>query len=105
MGWCHQVEIMTTLFLQVQHHIGQPFRANAVSQPTLAERKVLTIGTACLTVAKENGARASCSANRWLFAAMDVPRRYDSFGAGMTDAGLTGDAVATAVLGTDGATA
>src|SRR6202790_1651733 len=99
MGGCYQVEVMAFFLLEVHHHIGQPFRPHAVSQPSLAQRKILTVGAARLAKAEENGACSSRAADGWFLSTMDVPGSHNGFSAGPAYTGLARDPIAWAFLG------
>jgi hypothetical protein len=96
---------MTALFLQVEHHIRQTFRANTMSQTSLAQREILTICTSGLTIAKEDGASSSRTADRRFLSAMDIPRRYYRLCPRPADARFSDKTITTAILRADGATA
>ena len=104
-GRCDEVKVMAAFLLQVEHHVGEAFRADTMTETTLAQREILAIGAACLTIPKKDGACSACATDGRLLATMDISGSDDGFGAGVTDASFACDAVAAAILGADGATA
>src|SRR5690242_2583977 len=97
----HQVQVMAFLLLQVHHHVGQAFRPYAVSQSSLAQRKILAVGAARLAIAEENSACSSRAADGWLLFPVNIPRGNNSFGSRPAYTRLARDAIAPAILWTD----
>src|SRR5579859_1552028 len=101
MSRCHKVQVVTFLLLQVHHHVGQAFRPHAVSQPSLAQGKILAVGAACLAIAEENRACSPRATDGWLLFPMDIPRSNNSLATRPAYTRLACDAITPAILRAD----
>src|ERR1051326_1281922 len=105
MGRCDQVQVVAAFLLQVEHHIRQSLWADAVTQSSLAQRKILAICAASLAVAKENCAGPARAAYRRLLAAVNIPRGDNGLRTRTAHARLPRNPITAAVLWADSATA
>src|SRR5579863_2703984 len=102
MCWCHQVEVMTFFLLEIHHHICQAFRPDAVTQPSLTQGEILTVGAARLAIAEEDGACSSRATDGRFLPAVNIPRGDYCFRARPAHACLARDTIAAAILRADG---
>ena len=73
----HQVDVVGSPILKLQHDVGQAIGSDDIPDPQLTDGIILAEETSSRAVGKEDGSRSSRPADGRLFPTMEIPARHD----------------------------
>src|SRR5690554_1619392 len=101
MGRCHQIDVVASLFLQMEHHPSQLFIGYLPAPPSMGDSPVLAKDTAEVAVREKDGPRTASAHQRRLLAEMGVITGNHPLGRPTANSLFTLQAVYPTPMGTE----
>jgi hypothetical protein len=104
MRGCDEIDVVTALVLETQHHLGQLLGRHLLALSQLADFVVLAINAPQIAAGEKDRARALPAAKRRLFPMMRTMAGHEGLGSHEAEAEVAFNSINRAMAGTDMAT-